>query len=175
MGLCCENGHIVSLDKNIAVKYLLQAAARGNVSASYKLGDSFCLGNGVDQNYEKSLRYYSVAANRGNHRAINMLGLEKAQEWYRKAAGNNHVSGQYSLDFCYYYGHGIQKDYEQAFYWFKAAAERGDSWSQYYLGRCYLYGQGTDADSETAVYWLECGAKKAEEYNSLAVENGYQE
>ena len=42
----------------------------------------------------------------------------------------------------YYYGNGIEKDYEEAVKWFRTAAEQGDSEAQYKLGICYYYGYG---------------------------------
>ena len=60
-------------------------------------------GNGVEQNREEAVKWYTLAAEAG------------------------HAAAQYNLAFCYRYGMGIAQDYEEAAKWFRLAAAQGDS------------------------------------------------
>ena len=62
------------------------------------------------KNYENALSLFQYAADQGDARAQNYLGL------------------------MYYYGQGVQQDDQQAVQWYRKAAEQGDADAQYYLG-----------------------------------------
>ena len=51
----------------------------------------------------------------------------EAVKWYRKAADQGDVPGQFGLGGCYYYGWGVQQDYEAAYTWFSLAEANGDT------------------------------------------------
>jgi len=58
------------------------------------------------------------------------FGIEQnngqAVYWFRKAAEQGDVGGQWSLGEMYRDGRGVEKNDEQAVYWFRKAAEQGD-------------------------------------------------
>ena len=54
---------------------------------------------------------------------------------------------------CYYRGHGVTEDSEQAVYWFGKAAESGHVVAQYKLGKCYESGLGVAKDYMQAEKW----------------------
>ena len=61
---------------------------------------------------------------------------------------------------CYYYGNGVEVDYEKAAEWFTKAAEQGHAEAQYNLGFCYENGKGVPQDNEKAVEWYEKAAEQ---------------
>ena len=64
-----------------------------------KMGDSYFNGDGVDQNYEKAVEFYSKAAKQNDAYAIMMLGK------------------------CYFYGYGVKADYQMAAQFYKQHEE----------------------------------------------------
>ncbi len=61
---------------------------------------------------------------------------------------------------CYYYGWGVELDYERAVIWFRRAAGHGLCRAQYNLGFCYATGRGTARDKLAAIYWYEKAARQ---------------
>lgn len=84
-------------------------------------------GNGVKQNYEKAV------------------------EWYTEAAESNNIYAMYDLAVCYYYGKGTSQDYQEAVRLFKSAADEGSVESLNFLGDCYYEGNGVTQSYSTAV------------------------
>jgi len=60
---------------------------------------------------------------------------------------------QFNLGQLYYKGHGVPKDYTEAFKWYMLAAKQGDPASQYKIFEMYLEGHGTDVNGAEAVNW----------------------
>ncbi len=60
--------------------------------------------------------------------------------WYRKAAEQGHVDGQYALGDMYRDGNGVDQDHEESIKWLKRAAEQGDDFAQLELGDIYATG-----------------------------------
>ena len=50
----------------------------------------------------------------------------EAAKWFHKAAEQNHAKAQDRLGRCYYYGHGVPKNYAEACKWALLAVARGD-------------------------------------------------
>jgi len=84
---------------------------------------------GQSQNYEKALKCFHKAAEKGNVKSYFYLGLiyekgkgiskdySKAIKLYRKAAMNGHAEAQVNLAIMYINGHGCTKDYIKAYKW----------------------------------------------------------
>jgi TPR repeat protein len=98
-----------------------------------------------EENREESLRYYRLAAEKGDAEAQTRLAL--AIETYHP--------------------HLKTPENEEAFKWMKAAANQGHVEANYYLGNFYRDGTWVDADPQKA---LECYSKAAEQGNSDAME-----
>src|SRR6266498_2609460 len=81
--------------------------------------------------------------------------LEKAFEWYQKAADNGDIEAQFHLANSYYFGKGTEKNLEKAFYWYQKAAENGDINAQINLALSYQYGEGIEKNLERAFYWYQ--------------------
>ena len=75
-------------------------------------------------------------------------------ELLRKAEQGD-AEAQNSIGDCYYFGKGVQQDYNQAVDWYKKAAGQGDATAQNNLGICYANGQGVKQDYKQAVLWYK--------------------
>ena len=85
---------------------------------------------------------------------------EEAVKWFRKAADQGDATGQDSLGFSYFHGHGVPKDYAQAIKWFDKAAEQGCDSAQYHLGKMYAEGKGVPLNGTEAVKWYRKAAEQ---------------
>lgn len=80
----------------------------------------------------------------------------KAFVWYEKAAENGEVYEMYCLGEKYYFGIGVEQDYDEAFYWVSEAvenAENDEGWildAMGLLGEMYRRGAGCEVDFENA-------------------------
>jgi hypothetical protein len=102
------------------------------------LGRCYANGEGVAQDYEVAVQWYHKAAEQGEAKAQNDLGVRyesgtgvaqncvEAVKWYRKAAEQGEAKAQCNLGECYLLGHGVQQDYAEAVKWYRKAAESGD-------------------------------------------------
>ena len=61
--------------------------------------------------------------------------MQKAVEWYTKAAEQGNAVAQYNLGVCYNFGKGVEKDLQKAIEWYTKAAEQGDEDAQEALER----------------------------------------
>ena len=153
------------------------SAEQGFAVAQNSLGVDYTTGQGVPQDYEKAVFWYTKAAEQGIAAAQNNLGIcynkgqgvpqdyEKAVFWYTKAAEQGYAVAQNNLGVCYANGQGVPQDYEKAVFWFTKAAEQGIAAAQTNLGLRYAKGQGVPQDYEKAVFWY---TKAAEQGNATA-------
>lgn len=103
------NGEGVNKDYYEAVKWYQKAVAQGNSSAYNMLGICYFYGyGGLKQDYAKAVELNQIAIDKGNVNACSWMGyfyengygvkkdLNKAREWYQKAAdkGNEFAKGQ---------------------------------------------------------------------------------
>lgn len=123
-----SNGVTKNLD--LAFRYFLQAAEKGNPEAQCNVAWCYEVGDGVEQD------------------------LSKAYEWYQKSAENNCSMAQYSLGWMYYNGISVAKNQSKAIAWFIKAAEKGHAMAQYKLGMAFLEGIGVDQNESIANHWL---------------------
>lgn len=104
-------------------------------------------------------------------------GNTQARERLQKLAEQGIAEAQNWLGEIYYYGYGVDKDYEQAVAWYRKAAEQGEASAQNNLGVMYKKGNGVDKDDEQAVKWFRKAAEQGEALaqNNLGLmyKNGY--
>lgn len=67
----------------------------------------------------------------------------------------------------YYYGNGVDQDYEKAFEWYEKAADAGSADAMTVLGNMYKNGEGIEQDFEKAEEWYQ---KAADAGDWLAME-----
>lgn len=88
-----------------AAAAIQEMAEQGDAAAQYALGTMYRDGQGVDQDYDETLR------------------------WWQKAAQGGVVDAQFALGNFYAGGTGIAEDNVQAYMWYSIAAEQaGDDW-----------------------------------------------
>ncbi|MGM0422274.1 MAG: SEL1-like repeat protein [Pseudomonadota bacterium] len=99
-----------------AVTWLNKAAEAGDVTAQTYLAMLYIDGDGVEQDFEKTIA------------------------WYKRAADKGYVDAQYNLGLFYMKDEG-GKNWEEAFYWHKKASDQGLPQAHYYLA--VMYSDGT--------------------------------
>ncbi|MHC5225161.1 tetratricopeptide repeat protein [Ignatzschineria sp. LJL83] len=116
----------------IKAKVLLEKAIElGADNAMYELAELYYYGNGVQQDYHKSLELYSHPKLAKHPEAIFSRGV------------------QYDL------GEGVPQSYEISFALFKEASELDHNPSTFNVGYMYEYGQFVDIDLELAKEWYQ--------------------
>lgn len=88
----------------------------------------------------------------------------KAFEMLTEAAATGHARAEDELGESYFYGRGVDTDYEKAAYWYERAARKGVVTAQYNFGYCLRYGEGVEKNPALAAEWL----KKAVENGSIS-------
>lgn len=78
---------------------------------------------------------------------------EKSIEWYSKAADQGYAKAQYELGMCYKEGWGVSPDLDKAFILFKKSADQGYGFAQGELSSFYEYGIKVDVDIKEHLKW----------------------
>ena len=113
---------------------LTKLAEQGDIEAQFKLAVAYDFGkNGVEQD------------------------IDLAIEWYTKAAEQGHIIAQHNLGTTYSDG-CCSKCSKKAVYWYRKAAEQGCTKSCFTLGEMYFYGDGTKQNTKTALKWFSKAA-----------------
>jgi len=145
-------------------------AEKGEAEAQVRLGASYFIGQGVEQDYTEAVKWLQKAAEQGVARAQVFLGSAyangqgvaqdqaEALKWYRKAAEQDDSAAQVYLGMCYAYGFGVNKDTAEAAKLLRKAAEQGLREAQYFLGQCYANGNGVSNDKTEAAKWWQKAA-----------------
>ncbi|MGM9971910.1 MAG: tetratricopeptide repeat protein [Anaeroplasmataceae bacterium] len=82
----------------------------------------------------------------------------KSFEIMNTLAKDGYTQAQYELGKFFYYGYGIDVDYNKAVYWFVRAAEKGDYYAALKLGDSYFYGVGVTQSYDEALFWYKKAA-----------------
>ena len=106
----------------------------GNSEAMNDLGAQYYDGHrGFEQSFEKAIKYYKMAAMRGNRQA------------------------QENLGYCYYYGRDGEVNYEKAYHYFVLGALDGHLISLYKIGDMYLNGYYVEKNEAEAFHiYMRC-------------------
>jgi TPR repeat protein len=107
-------------------------AEQGDAGAQFHLGLMYGNGEGVPQNYEQAIKWYTKAAEQGLAQAQHNLGLiyergqgvknyQKAIKWYTKAGEQGYAYAQFNLGLMHYFGDSAPQNYEQAYIWLSLA------------------------------------------------------
>lgn len=94
--------------------------------------------------------------------------IDKALEFFRKAAATGDAEAQNALGLIYGAGRGVPQDYQQAMQWFAAAAKQGHPDATNNIGTLYLQGLGVPQSYAEAAKWLLSAANlgsPAAQYN----------
>ncbi len=133
--------------------------------------------NGKTKNQEKALKYYRIAADKGNAQAMANLGImykkgegvtkdyTEALKWLRKAADQNNSTGQCALGEMYQNGYGVTQDNYEALKWFRKAADQKNGTAYAWMGYMYEFGHGVTKDLSQAKAWYQKGADVGDDYS----------
>ncbi|MBL7817415.1 MAG: SEL1-like repeat protein [Saprospiraceae bacterium] len=153
-------------------KSLLESAEKGDVKAQYDLGKMYHIGDGVFQNYKKTIKWYRKAAEQGDKLAQSELGMlyhygegiaqdyHEAAKWYKKGAEQGNANAQTNLGLLYQQGQGVIQDYNEALKWYHKAAGQGNAEAEYYLGMMYYQGEGVPENDSIALIWFRKAAEQ---------------
>ncbi|KAJ3277410.1 hypothetical protein HK104_003321 [Borealophlyctis nickersoniae] len=144
----------------------------------YEMGRALDPAHGDEEsrNHSAAFKWYHKAAIAGHLSSQVAVGFQlqgglgvekdatKAAEWFRKAADQLTLRGEYNPEDC---GLGVGKDLRMAVHWYEKAAEQGDADAQNGLGYCHQHGVGVAKDVGKAVKWYE----KAAEQGLAAAQN----
>jgi TPR repeat protein len=134
--------------------------------------DAYHKGREFEQskNYAEAMRWYRLAAGRGNADAqvgvgnLYAMGLGvpqnygEALRWYRLAADQGNSEAEDSLGFFYLSGWGVPQDYAEGLRWFTKAADQGNEVAQRNIGMIYLQGLGVAKNRDEAIRWFRKAA-----------------
>ena len=135
-------GQGTAADYQQAFKLLYLAAQNGKSTPESQklLAQAFIIGDPVPKNYPEAIKWYELAAAKGDRDAQNELaflyfvgrGVEqdfrKAYDLFRQAALNGLALAQYNLGIMLYTGNGVpQADLVEAYAWFNLAASAGNA------------------------------------------------
>jgi TPR repeat protein len=147
-----------------ALPMLVAAAASGHVAAASLAGSFFEDGRGGRKRVDEALRWYRVAAEKGEPSAMAALarllppGDSESLEFGRRAAEAGNADGQYQWGLLLA-DKGTPGDLEAAFGWLHKAASQGHVGAQVAVANHLLDGRGVRADAKSAISWLEGAAK----------------
>ncbi len=143
-----------------AVKFLSQAAEKGQAVAQYRLGTLYERGQGVAADPAKAVHWYELSANQGNRKAMHNLAVSyasgalgkkdmaEAARWFAKAAVLGLSDSQFNLAVLYERGDGVPQSLLDAYKWYSIAGATGDSESKQRMG--FLQTQLSDIDRAAA-------------------------
>jgi len=144
-------------------------------------------GMGVFKDIEKSIYWYTKAANQGlveaqyllgelydNHCYIDEKYQQEAAKWTEKAAKKGHEQAQYKLSYFYNYGRGVCQDSKKAIEWCRKAANQGCVPAQVTIGHEYSYGGSYSKDLSKAAEWYIKAAKQGSTSAQLALAELYE-
>lgn len=139
--------------KESFVQRITRQAEEGDVNAQLTLGYMYLYGEeGVEIDYDKAFRYYSMAAAQKDNVAINNLGslyysgigtekdYLKAATLFDEAAKLGNVEASVNLAFIYLSGSNVGKNSRAAMELFKKAAGKGNPTAKFMLGYAYYKG-----------------------------------
>lgn len=121
---------------SLRVEKIKELANSGVVTFQETLGRMYYFGElGIEQNYEKSFKWYEIAAFNDDPRSQHELGLmysnglgtkkdqTKATEWFLKSAESGWGGAYYVIANRYLKGIGVEKNCGKSLYWYKKHSE----------------------------------------------------
>lgn len=166
------DGYVDPADLQDMVEELLPAGWSGDVGAQCCVGIAYRLGLGVARDPEEAVRWFRLAADKGDGDACIHLGHmycrgefvdgpdhEAALRWFGAAAGRGNRRGFFSLAGMYHNGAGgLRPDRVRAIEFVRQAAALGhpEAWNS--LGVACYGGDGVERNEEKAIRCLQSAA-----------------
>lgn len=141
-------------------------ANAGSAFSAALLGKCYKMAYGVRRDLTKSLKYYKMAADRGDviamrEAAIMMRGNkddESSVAMFKSAMQKGDVVATYYYGKMLCEGRGIAKDQAKGVSYIRMAAEKDYAAAQYELAEAYANGNGVTKNSAEALKWYEKAA-----------------
>jgi TPR repeat protein len=176
IALLYANGKGVPRNPEQAVVWFRRAAEGGDPSAQYNLGLMYERGEGVPRDYREAIRWFAAAADQKLIPPLLSLAelyvqppnaavtadLNKAMQYYQRAADLGSPEAEVSLGTIYSKGLSGKVDYDQAAGWYRKAADKGYADGEFALGVSYAMGRGVPVDYAQARHWLEAAANQGQ-------------
>lgn len=137
--------------------------------------------------YVAALEYYRKAADFGNAKAMNNVGMlyyngtgviqdyQEAMNWFKKAADLGRPAATYNIGALHEYGQGVSQNYQEALNWYQKAAELGSENAMYRIGELYYYGCGVTQNYQEAMNWYKKAADLGYASAMYSIGSLYQE
>jgi len=122
----------IKYDKKEIFKIGKILAKEGDIWSTYELGRFYYMGVGTKHKPLKAIKIFNL-----------LIAKEDIPDEYYLASLNN-------LGLIYFYGHGIERNFEEAFKYFKTASDKGYMASMKMLSHCYHCGHGVEKDYKKA-------------------------
>jgi TPR repeat protein len=145
----------------------------GDGKAAYELANRYDYGNGVDQNYNEALKWYTKASELGIKKSnveigyLYLFGLgtskdvTKAQSFFQTSIDDGITEGYVGMGRSYLYNPDLADASLNCYYNFRTAADAKLPLGTYFLGYIYEKGIGVQANAKLA----------SEKYESLTDKN----
>jgi TPR repeat protein len=142
------------------------------MSENYEIGLKYY----DEQQYDKALEYFQLAADKSLALAQNNLGnmyfigngVEKsyqtAFEYYQLAADQGLAEAQNNLGNMYFNGNGVEQSYHTALEYYQLAADQGLADAQNNVGYMYGTGNGVEKSYQKAVEYYQLAADQGDSY-----------
>ena len=173
---------------DLLVEIYFEEIDNENADAMTNLGSLYYTGRCGEQNYEKAVKYYTMADKRGERQATENLGYcyyygrtgevdyKKAYHYFVKGALDNHLNSLYKIGDMYKNGYYVEKDEKEAFYIYSHCyAQMNEVCATLIgadicmrMGNVYFYGIGTEKNYELALKFYQ----EAEQYYYQKINNG---
>jgi len=159
------------LPATIGSKALVNAAANGDLGASFEIGLRYAEGRNVPQDLALAAAWFDRAARSGMALAQFRLGsmyekgvgvkkdLTEARRLYLAASDKGNAKAMHNLAVLYAEGADGKPDYAVAAQWFNKAAAYGVVDSQYNLAILYARGLGVERSMAESYKWFALAAK----------------
>lgn len=183
LGRIYQLGRLDGKPSYVKAKFWYEKAQSQYIPAAIALGFVY---DTVNDNYQRALQAYDIAAKKGNVIAQFNVGLiyekgkgvpvdyEKAKSLYTFAAEHGHVQAMVQLAGLYFNGVLGQRNEKEALHWYQKAAVSKDREALYYLGLLSETGVGLPFDYKAAQQYYQASASRGDEQAMLALARLYQ-
>jgi TPR repeat protein len=171
------------------VRLVLPLAEGGSEGAQIEMGVMYAQGQGVTKDFKEAMKWFRLAADKGNTEAMNFLGAlfhdggngvaqdyREAVKWYKLAAQKGDANAQETLGAIFYDGDaGVAQDYKEAAKCYRLAADKGSREAELRLGYMNYNGQGVTQDYKEALKWYRLAADQGDAQAQYFLGNMYNE
>jgi TPR repeat protein len=154
----------------------LSLANQNDAKACFNLGLMYHDGDGVKQDMDEAVKWYTKSADLNYKEAQYMLAslvfrreiqsipYERAAQYYQQAAEQGHVKSQLNLGILYFRDDVIPQDLAASFKWLSLAASNNNSEAQGYMANIYMQGIGVEKDTLKAAMWLMLATQNEDQH-----------